>query len=410
MRLPFFALDSGRAFHYAVMMNWTTHFSDRTRSMKPSAIREVLKLTQASKVISFAGGLPAPSLFPVEQLAQASNKVLLEQGAQALQYSTTEGYLPLREWVAARHHASVESVQIVSGSQQGLDMVAKVLLNPGDKVVVTAPTYMGALRAFDAYQVEYLTVGIDDEGVRLDELEQALSQKPKMLYLIANFDNPTGISMSLARREAVIGLAQKYAVPIYEDDPYGELRFEGDALPTLYSLAPNHVVYGGSFSKIMAPGFRLGWILADPELLQMVTRAKQAADLHSSSFTQMVAYEVSRDGFMDTQIERVRAYYKRQRDLMLAAMAEHFPAELYWTRPVGGMFVWVTLPEGQDALELLREAVAHGVAYVHGEPFFANGGGENSLRLSYSVATPEEVQKGISALATVLKKAMPVLS
>lgn len=386
-------------------MNWTEHFASRVSYIKPSTIREILKLTQKSDIISFAGGLPAPYLFPVERLKEASVKVLDEQGSQALQYGTTEGYTPLREWVSSRiPGTTVDHVQIVSGSQQGLDLIAKLLLNPGDRVLVTAPTYMGALRAFDAYEVDYVMVDVDDKGMIPASLEQALKENPKMIYAIPNFDNPTGICMSLERRQMLVNLAAKYNVPIYEDDPYGELRFEGDTLPSLYNLAPDIVIYAGTFSKIVVPGFRLGWLVADPELLTVVARAKQAADLHTATFVQMIAYEISKDGFMDEQIDRVRAYYKNQRGLMLKALEKNFPEDCHWTRPKGGMFLWVTLPKGSNSLEMLTEAVKHKVAYVPGEPFYAKGGGENTFRLSYSIATPEQIDEGMENLGKVIRE------
>ena len=386
-------------------MNWTDHFAKRTQNMKPSTIREILKLTQRSEVISFAGGLPAPHLFPVNELQQAAEKVLSERGAEALQYSTTEGYLPLREWVASRFEGmSTENVQVVSGSQQGLDLVGKCFLNPGDKVVVSAPTYMGALRAFDPYEPEYLTVECDDEGMLPEALEQALTRNPKLLYVIPNFDNPTGITMSLARRKRLLELAERFDVPIYEDDPYGELRFEGEELPRLVDLAPERVIYAGTFSKIVVPGFRTAWLVAPADALLPIGRAKQAADLHTSTYTQMIAYEVLSSGFLDAQVGRVREYYKKQRDLMLAALDAHFPDDLTWTRPKGGMFLWVTLPDGVDATELAYEAVEQNVAYVPGEAFFADGTGKNTLRLSYSVATPEQIEAGMERLGQVFKK------
>jgi len=386
-------------------MNWHEHLANRTKRMKPSTIREILKLTQRSEVISFAGGLPAPGLFPVDKLSEAATKVLQDKGSEALQYSTTEGYLPLREWVAGTfENVSTNHVQIVSGSQQALDLVAKCFFNPGDKVVVGAPTYMGALRAFDPYEVDYVTVDCDDSGMLPESLEAALKQNPKMIYAIPNFDNPTGVTMSLERRQKLIKLARRYNVPIYEDNPYGELRFEGEELPRLYDLAPDLVIYAGTFSKIMVPGFRLAWIVADPEVLVPIVRAKQAADLHTSTYTQMIAHEVLSSGFLDEQIERVRSYYKAQRDVMLGALETHMPEGISWTRPTGGMFLWLTLPEGVNATELAYEAVKENVAYVPGEAFFADGSGENTLRLSYSIATPEEIEQGMARLGEVFKK------
>lgn len=386
-------------------MNWNEHFASRVNHIKPSTIREILKLTQKSEVISFAGGLPAPRLFPVEKLKEVSLRVLENQAEQALQYSTTEGYLPLREWVASRlPHATAEHVQIVSGSQQGLDLIAKLMLNPGDKVLVTSPTYMGALRAFDAYEVDYVTVDVDAQGMLPESLERAFKEQPKLIYAIPNFDNPTGISMSLERRKMLISLARHYDVPIYEDDPYGELRFAGEALPSLYELAPERVIYAGTFSKIVVPGFRLGWLVADPDLLVVAARAKQAADLHTATFTQMIAYEISREGFMDEQITRVRAYYKNQQQLMLKALESYFPEDAHWTRPQGGMFLWVTLAKGLDSIAMLERAVAKNVAYVPGEPFFAKGGGKNTFRLSYSVATPAQIDEGMANLGQVIRE------
>ena len=400
-------------------MNWSTRFAHRTHNMKPSVIREILKLTSRSGVISFAGGLPAPNLFPVERLREAADMVLTQRGAEALQYGMTEGYGPLREWVAAQLNADgvktdgvqvdgvkdviPEQVQIMSGSQQALDLLGKVFLEPKDTVVVAAPTYMGALRAFDAYEVSYLGVPTDSEGMLPDALEAALQTRPKLVYVIPNFDNPTGITMSLARRKLLVELAARYGVPVLEDNPYGELRFSGEALPSLYSLAPEGVVYCGTFSKIMVPGFRLAWVVADPEVITLLTRVKQAADLHTATYTQMMAYEVTKDGFMGAQVDRVRAYYKHQRDLMLRALETSMTADVQWTRPAGGMFLWCTLAEGVNATELAYEAVKQGVAYVPGETFFTDGTGLNTLRLSYSVATPAEIETGISRLGQVFE-------
>ncbi len=388
-------------------MNWSESFATRTRNMKPSAIREILKLTQRSDVISFAGGLPAPHLFPTERLRAAADAVLAERGAEALQYGPTEGYAPLRAWVAAQLGAggakgvTAQHVQIVSGSQQGLDLLGKIFLDPSDTLLVAAPTYMGALRAFDAYEPRYLSVPTDAEGMLPDALEAALKTRPKLVYVIPNFDNPAGVTTSLPRRKLLVELAARYGVPILEDNPYGELRFTGDALPNLYTLAPEGVVYCGTFSKIMVPGFRLAWVVAPPEVLALVTRAKQAADLHTATYTQMIAFEVTQDGFMDAQIDKVRTYYKGQRDLMLAALTAHMPEGVAWTRPDGGMFLWCTLPKGMNATEIAYEAVSEGVAYVPGETFYTDGTGLNTLRLSYSVATAAEIESGIAKLGRI---------
>ena len=387
-------------------MNWSERFAGRTRNMKSSAIREILKLTGRGSVISFAGGMPAPGLFPVERLREAADTVLTERGAEALQYGPTEGYAPLREWVADQLRVAgaaavtADNVLIVSGSQQALDLVGKIFLDPGDAVVVAAPTYMGALRAFDAYEPRYLSVPTDDEGMVPDALEAALKERPKLAYVIPNFDNPTGVTLSLERRRRLTELAGHYGVPVVEDNPYGELRFEGDALPHLVALEPN-VIYCGTFSKIMVPGFRLAWVVAPPEVIALLTRAKQAADLHTATFTQMVAHEVTKDGFMAAQVPRVRNYYRTQRDLMVRALETYMPPEVRFTRPGGGMFLWGTLPEGLNASDIAYEAVKQDVAYVPGETFFADGTGLNTLRLSYSVATPEEIDTGVKRLAQV---------
>jgi 2-aminoadipate transaminase len=385
-------------------MDFSTHFARRVTGMKPSALREILKLTQKSNVVSFAGGLPAPNLFPQERIAEATQKVIKEQARQAFQYGTSEGYAPLREWVAEDLKVSPENVQIVSGSQQGLDTIAKIFLDPGDKVVVAEPTYLGALRTFDVYEASYLSVACDDQGMLADSLKEALKKNPKLIYVIPNFDNPSGISMSLERRQKLVELARNYGVPIYEDNPYGELRFEGPELPNLFSLAPDIVIYGGTFSKTMVPGFRLGWIVAGPDVIKACVMAKQAADLHTATFTQMIAYEVTRDNFMDTQIAKVREYYRQQRNLMIDAIEKNFPEDVAFTRPSGGMFLWVALPKECNTLELLKDAVNRGVAYVPGEPFYANGGGLNTLRLSYSIATAEQVEKGMASLGELLRE------
>ncbi len=384
-------------------MDFSTHFAKRVSRLKPSAIREILKLTQKSNVISFAGGLPAPSLFPTERIKEASLKVL-SGGPQAMQYGTTEGYLPFREWIAARHDTRVENILVTCGSQQGLDLIAKLFLNPGDKVAVAEPTYLGAVQIFDSYEANYIGIPCDDDGMTLEGLEAALKQKPKLVYAIPNFDNPRGTTISLERRKKLVELARKYNVPIYEDDPYGEIRFEMDKLPSLYELAPEMVIYGGTFSKMVVPGFRLGWIIAPTQVLQIAARAKQATDLHTATFTQMIAHDISQGDFMTEQIQRVRSYYHKQRDLMLGNIEKYFPEDVHFTRPKGGMFLWVTLPKEKNALPLLEEAVKRGVAYVPGEPFFANGGGKNTLRLSYSIATPEQVEKGIKSLGELLNE------
>ena len=388
-------------------MDWSQHFAARVERMKPSAIREVLKLTQRGDVISFAGGLPAPSLFPVEAIGRAAGTVLAKRGRQALQYHTTEGYAPLRAKLAAGlPKAEADRILVTAGSQQGLDLIGRVLLDPGDRVAVAAPTYMGALRAFDAYQVRYHAIASDDQGMLTDAVREVLAERPKILYVIPDFDNPGGTTAPLERRRAIVEAAAEHGVLICEDAPYRDLRFEGDPLPTLFELNPDGVVHFGTFSKTMVPGFRLGWLTGPPAIVERATYAKQAADLQTATFTQMVADAWLEEGGWNAQLDRVRAYYHRQRDAMIAALEEHMPDGVTWTTPSGGMFLWVELPKGLDATALVARAVDVGVAYVPGAPFFSDGSGKNTLRLSYSVASLDDIERGISLLGGVFAEAM----
>lgn len=388
--------------------SWPAQLAARTQQIKPSAIREILALTQTGDVISFAGGLPAPNLFPVNEIEAASARVLDTYGPAALQYSTTEGHRPLREWIAARFScATADDVQIVSGSQQGLDLVAKCLLDPGDKVAIAAPTYPGAIRALEPYEVTFEEIAVDEDGLLPNSLEAAFSRGTKLLYVIPNFDNPTGVTVSLSRRHEIIGLARKYGIAIVEDDPYGDLRFQGDELPRLYDLAPDHVIHIGTFSKILVPGFRVAWLLAADEVMAPIRLAKQAVDLHTSTFVQMIAHEVTQSGYLEPHLADAREYYRRQRDSMLAAMNRHFPEELRWTTPAGGMFLWVIGPESLNTSTAAYDAIDAGVVYVPGQAFFADEQPRNSFRLSYSVATATQIEDGIATLGKVLTTAMP---
>lgn len=399
---------------------WTDRYAQRTQRMQSSVVRELLKLTEQPDVISFAGGLPAPDVFPVKEFQEASQKVLAEQGPQALQYSTTEGYRPLREMIA-RHTARYgivvgpENILITSGSQQALDLIGKVFINPGDRILVEKPTYLGALQAWNAYQTEYVTVPLDDEGLQTDKLEEALRVSPKFLYVLPNFHNPAGVTLSLERRKRLIELADHYGVPIIEDDPYGQLRYEGDHLPSLVVLdnefqrhngAPysGNVIYLSTFSKTLAPGLRLGWIIAPVEVIKKLVQAKQGSDLHTSTFTQMVAYEVAHGGFLDRHVRFIRQVYRERRDAMLHALERYFPKGVHWTHPQGGLFLWVILPEHLDASEVLKEAIQEKVAFVPGVAFYADGSGQNTLRLNFSYMTPDKIEEGIKRLARVLER------
>ncbi len=402
---------------------WNHRYAQRLHGMGSSAIRELLKLTQKPEVISFAGGLPAPELFPIERFEEATARVLADNGRSALQYSTTEGYLPLREFIVEKMgqygiEATVDNILITSGSQQALDLIGKLLINPGDLILTERPTYLGALQAWNAYQAEYTTVPIDDDGLQTALLEEALQGGPKFMYILPNFQNPGGVTLPLQRRLDLIHTADKYGLPIIEDDPYGELRFEGEHLPPLVVLDAQelngraegflrgNVIYLSTFSKTLAPGLRLGWMVAPKSVIQKCVMVKQGMDLHTSTFNQVVAYEVAKDGFLRSHVRRIREVYRQRRDVMLAAMETHFPPQVRWTRPQGGLFLWATLPEGMDAAELLPAAVAQNVAFVPGTSFFPAGDGRNTMRLNFSNATPEAIEEGIARLGKVLHEAV----
>lgn len=406
---------------------WHNRYALRTEGMGSSVIRELLKLTEQPDVISFAGGLPAPEMFPVAEFKQASDKVLTEFGARALQYGATEGYLPLRSLIVqqmARYgiHAKEDNVLLTSGSQQALDMIGRLLINPGDKVLTERPTYLGALQAWSAYQARYVTVPVDQDGLRTELLEEALRSGPKFMYILPNFQNPGGVTLSLERRMKLVQMADHYGIPLVEDDPYGQLRYSGDHLPPLVVLDHEHlesratdghgyfegnVIYTSTFSKTLAPGLRLGWIVAPVDVIKRCVQAKQGMDLHTSSFVQMVAYEVAKDGFLEQHVRRIRQVYSHRRDVMLAALERHFPAEVQWTRPDGGLFLWAWLPEGMDAAELLKIAVdTQRVAFVPGHAFYPDGQGKNTMRLNFSNASPEMIEEGIRRLGLVLKGQM----
>lgn len=391
--------------------NFAHRFAVRTRRIQASTIREILKLTTQPGFISFAGGLPAADLFPIERIAEATAQILHEHGAQALQYSTTEGYLPLREWIAGRMPgATPDNVQIVSGSQQGLDLLSKVLIDPGSRVLVEAPTYLGALSAFNPYEPEYLSVSMDDEGLELDALEAALKARPvKFMYVLPTFQNPSGRLMGLERRRAIVKLARKYQTPILEDDAYAELYFDGRPLPTLYALdqelGGGNVVYLSTASKTLAPGLRVAWVVGPQPVIQKITFAKQGADLHSPTLNQMLVYQLVQDEpWYQAQIGRIRQTYQTRCNWMLLALQKYMPEDVGWIVPKGGMFFWLTAPAGLDSLELLKEAVEEKTAFVPGQPFFADGSGKNTLRLSYSSASHEQIEEGLKRLGRAVHR------
>ncbi|MCL6478895.1 MAG: PLP-dependent aminotransferase family protein [Peptococcaceae bacterium] len=386
-------------------------FAGRVKQMQSSAIREILKVTESPDIISFAGGLPAPEMFPVKQIRQAFDRVLGEEGASALQYSTTEGYLPLREYIAAAMRekgvsAGPEEVLITSGSQQGLDLLAKLFIDPGDTVIVESPSYLGAIQVFRSYQARFEAVPADEGGIVVEALERAIrNRRPKFIYLTPTFKNPTGVTMTPERRRAVAGLLEKYEVPLIEDDPYGELRYLGEPVPPLKAYdRSGRVIYLSTFSKTVAPGLRLAWIVADPGLMAKLVLGKQGADLHTGTLVQRAVYRYLADNDVSGHIVAIRGEYGRRRDAMISAMEREFPAGVTWTKPEGGMFLWVTLPPRLDATLLLPEAVAGKVAYVPGAPFFPDGSGQNCLRLNYSNSTVPLIEEGIGRLAALFSR------
>ena len=398
---------------------WDHRYAQRTQRMKASAIRELLKITENPEIISFAGGLPAPEIFPTEEIREACNRVLKDQSALALQYGATEGYLPLREMIA--RHASRSGVQIrpnniliTSGSQQALDLIGKIFINHGDRLLVESPTYLGALQAWNQYGAEYVTVRTDDDGMVSEDIEQALRTGPKFIYVLPNFQNPMGVTMSMERRVKLVEMADRYGVPLVEDDPYGQLRFEGENLPGVNVLDAQlhvqngrytgNVIYFSTFSKILSPGLRLAWMIAPDEVISKLALAKQGTDLHTATFNQVVAYEVSRHGFLDNHVKHICEVYSERRNVMLDSLAEYMPEGVTWTHPHGGLFLWVRVPESCDTTKMFPAAIRNKVAYVPGESFHPNGGGTNTMRLNFSYCKPATIVEGISRLGNMLKE------
>lgn len=392
-------------------MNWTCHFAERTGQMNRSAVRELLKVTSQPGMISFAGGLPAEELFPIERVKQAAEAVLREHPAAALQYGPTEGLTELRDWLADRYSLPNfalrrENVAIVSGAQQALDLIGRVFLNPGDRVVVENPTYLALLSAWRPLGVEFLPVPSDAEGLDVDQFEACLRFKPKLVYSIPNFQNPQGTTLSLARRIELARLLTAGQVPLVEDDPYGELRFEGDPLPDIFHFSPEMVIRVGTFSKVLMPGLRVGWVIAPEPVIDRLVRAKQAADLHTSSLCQALVWELVQSGFLDDHVKRLRAEYRRRRDAMLNALERHLGYQMAdWTRPAGGMFLMLRLRGVLEARDLLSRALKRQVAFVPGEEFHLDGAGRNSIRLNFTHAPPSVIEVGIRRLAEAIEEA-----
>jgi 2-aminoadipate transaminase len=386
---------------------WT--LARRAERMNPSVIREILKVTERPGIISFAGGLPSPRTFPIAAFAEACEKVLRTDGQGALQYAASEGYRPLREAVARQLPWAVdpEQVLITTGSQQGLDLVAKVLIDSGSRVLVETPTYLGALQAFAPMEPEVVGVASDAEGVDVADLA-AQRAGARFFYVLPNFQNPTGRTMSEARRQALVQTARELALPIVEDNPYGDLWFDAPPPAPLTARHPEGSIYLGSFSKVLAPGLRLGYLVAPPHVLPKLLQAKQAADLHSPGFNQRMVAEVLRDGFLERHVPTIRALYHAQRDAMLAAMEREMRGlGVQWNVPDGGMFLWARLPAGMDALTLLPKAVERGVAFVPGAPFYAGEPDARTLRLSFVTSTTSQIASGIATLAATIRDNLP---
>jgi 2-aminoadipate transaminase len=381
-------------------------FAERAEQLQASFIREILKITQQPEIISFAGGLPSPLTFPVDEMKVAYDKVLTNNGKVALQYGPTDGYTPLRQWIAdslSTGGAKIlpEQVLMTSGSQQALDLLGKVLIDEGSRVLVETPSYLGALQAFSVYLPEFKSVDTDDHGLVPSSIA-AVAEGARLLYSLPNFQNPTGRSLSFERRQELVETCARLGLPLIEDDPYGSLSYKGEPLPKMVAMNPDGVIYMGSFSKVLTPGIRLGYVVAPLPLARRLELAKQAADLHTSQLTQMVVHEVIKDGFLDQHIPKIRALYGDQCQVMLDAMAQHFPAGVEWTKPEGGMFIWVTLPKHIDAMKLLDEAIAQKVAFVPGSPFYANEPATNTLRLSFVTVPPERIRHGIEILGKLI--------
>ncbi len=400
------------------VLDWESHLAERTKNMKSSAIRELLKITQDPEIISFAGGLPAPEVFPLKEVDESCSNVIRENGKDALQYSSTEGYYPLKEFLADSMHqygvpARPENVLLTNGSQQALDLIGRIFIDPGTFILSGRPTYLGAIQAWRAYQAKFHTMRVDEYGLVVDEIERAYEKAlqdsgrpPAFIYVLPNFHNPAGTTLPLERRIQLAEIATKLDIAVVEDDPYGQLRYEGENLPPICTLIPERTIYLGTFSKTMAPGLRLGWIVASEVLMKRLIQAKQGCDLHTGTFVQYVANDICQRGILKPHINKIREVYKKRRDTMLDAMTEFWPDECSWTVPEGGLFLWARVPESIDTDVFLREiALKEKVAYVPGINFYPNtDGGNHAMRLNFSYAPPEVIVEGIKRLGIALKK------
>jgi 2-aminoadipate transaminase len=397
--------------------NWSSHFAARTGRMSASAIRELLKITARPEVISFAGGLPAAETFPVEAIQAACERILSTNAHVALQYAPTEGYMPLREQIAAMYRArgvpaTVDNVMITTGSQQGLDLLGRTLIDEGDLILTEAPTYVGALQAWRPLAPHFASVPTDHDGMQIDQIETSLPIK--LLYLLPNFQNPAGITLCAERRQEAVALAHRHKFLLIEDDPYRALRYSGQDIPALVEIeaqmlgadwnAAGRIIHLGTFSKVMAPGLRIGWMLAPTEAIRMASLAKQGADLHSSTLTQCIAVELLANGVVDANLPKLVSLYRERRDTMIQSLETFVGDCATWTHPAGGLFIWLTLLCGLNTTSLMREALKKNVAFVSGDSFFFDGRGADSMRLNFSCMPPDKIREGVRRLGEVISE------
>lgn len=389
---------------------WVSSLAKRTERLKRSAIRELLKVTQYPDVISFAGGLPAPEFFPKREVEEACRYLIPTKGEIILQYGTTEGVPELKEFLSKKMRkygvpAEPENILLTCGSQQALDLIGKVFINEGDRILVSEPTYLGALQAWGLYGPEFVTCRMDDDGVLIEDVEKALKEgSVKFMYMLPNFHNPAGVTIPLERRKKLGELAEKYDTFIVEDDPYGDLRYEGEDITPLIVIKKERVIYLSTFSKTLTPGFRLGWMVAPEFTLAKIMQAKQGADLHTGTFVQYIANDLCQRGILRAHVEKLRKVYKERRDVMLESLEKYFPKKAKWTHPKGGLFLWVTLPEGIDIEKIFENAKEKKVAFVPGYAFYPKGGGRNTFRLNFSFTPPDKTRIGIERLGKILKE------
>ncbi|MEA1976421.1 MAG: PLP-dependent aminotransferase family protein [Chloroflexota bacterium] len=393
-------------------IGWEKRLATRTRGMKPSFIREILKFTANPEIISFAGGLPAPDFFPIREFGEACKEVLRTHGEEALQYGPTEGYQPLKQFIAemlSKYGIRVETDNIImtNGSQQALDLIGKLFLNPGDCMITSAPTYLGALQAWESYEARFCPISVDGDGIIVDDLPAILESDHdhKLIYVLPNFHNPAGTTMPLERRERLVEIAREHDLVIIEDDPYGELRYEGEYITPIFRLAPERTIYLSTFSKTLTPGIRLAYVVAPKPIITRFVQAKQGADLHTGTFIQMVVNDICQRGFLRQHVKRLRGVYSQRRDMMMDAIAEHWPQECTYTRPKGGLFLWAQAPEQIKTREFIDKALEMNVAYVPGFAFYPGGeGGDQAMRLNFSYANEELINEGIYRLGMAMKK------